>query len=105
MQPQLKIITTTWHNTIVQISFVVVDLSIGKEYPQNFLCLFPRNILGRNHRGHLKVSPFHRIFGDKTYEVAKILLEDALRKERNAKIRKEIEATLKKLDSLAQEMS
>lgn len=97
MQPELKIITTVWRNTTVQAFFVVVDLSIGKEYPQNFLCLFPRNILGRNHKGHLKLSQFHRIFGDKTYEVAKSLLEEALKRERDASVRKEIETTLEKL--------
>jgi len=81
----------------VQTFFVVIDLSIGKEYPQNFLCLFPRNILGRNHKGHLKLSPFHRIFGDKTYEVAKSLLEEALKREKDAIVRREIETSLEKL--------
>jgi hypothetical protein len=82
---------------MVEIFFVVVDLNIGKEYPQNFLCLFPRNILGRNHKGHLKLSQFYRIFGDKTHEVAKSLLEGALKRERDARVRKEIETILEKL--------
>lgn len=104
MQPELKIITTIWRNTTVQIFLVVVDLSIGKEYPQNFLCLFPRNLLGRNQKGNLKLSQFHRIFGDKTYEVAKSLLEGALKRETDARVRKEIETILKKfMDALTPE--
>jgi hypothetical protein len=104
VQPELKIITTVWRNITVQTFFVVVDLSIGKEYPQNFLCLFPRNILGRNHKGHLKLSQFHRIFGDKTYEVAKGLLEGALKKETDECVRREIETILKSMEAPASEL-
>jgi hypothetical protein len=97
VQPELKIIKTVWRNIPVQIFLVVVDLSIGQEYPQNFLCLFPRNLLGRNQKGNLKISQFYRIFGDRTYKVAKSLLEEALKRERDARVRKEIETILKKL--------
>jgi len=97
MQPKLKIMKTVWQNTPIQISFVVVDLSVSREYPQNFLCPFPKNLLKRNQKGNLKRSKFFQIFGEKTYEMAKRLLEDALERETDMKIKTEIETRLKEV--------
>jgi len=95
--PKLKIIKTVWQNTPIQISFVVVDLSVSREYPQNFLCPFPKNLLKRSQRGNLKHSKFFQIFGEKTYEMAERLLENALRQETDLEIKKEIETLLKEV--------
>ena len=96
-RPHLKIIKTVWQNSAVQSSFVVIDLDGGQEYPQNFVCVFPRNLFRKNQKGNLKRSRFYRIFGEKTYETAKRLLEDALNSETDLDTRRQIEASLKEV--------
>jgi len=96
-RPHLKIIRTVWQNSAVQASFVVIDLDGGSEYPQNFVCVFPRNLFRRNQKGNLKRSRFYRIFGEKTYETARRLLEDALNRETDMDTRRQIEASLREV--------
>jgi hypothetical protein len=55
--------------------FSVIDLDKSKKYPQNFVSVLPRNI-------NAIVKPsniFEKIFGNKSLEMAKQLLEKALK--------------------------
>jgi hypothetical protein len=97
IKPCLKIVKTLWQNTPLQFSFVVVDLNIGQEYPQNFLCVFPRNLFRKNQRSNLKRSKFAEIFGEKIHEVARKLLQEALRKETDKEARRHIESSLREV--------
>jgi hypothetical protein len=94
---------TLWQNTPVQISFVVVDLNKGQEYPQNFLCVFPKNLFRKNQRSNLKCSKFAKIFGEETHEVARKLLKEALRKETDKEARHHIESSLKEVTESSQQ--
>jgi hypothetical protein len=103
IQPHLKVMRTLWQNTSVQISFVVVDLNNGHEYPQNFVCVFPRNLFRRNQKSNLKRSKFFRFFGEKTHEVARRLLADALKRETSLDVRSQIEASLRDVNEAYQQ--
>ena len=72
--------------------FAVVDLGKAENYPLNFVCMLPVNL------GSKQDSVFLRIFGSKSLEQARTLLNDALKTENNAKIKVEIERRLKLLD-------
>lgn len=97
IKPHLKVVKTLWQNTPVQISLVVVDLDKGQEYPQNFICVFPKNLFRKNQRSNLKRSKFAKIFGKETHEVARKLLQEALRKETDKESRRHIESSLKEV--------
>jgi len=103
IQPHLKVVRTLWQNSPVQTSFVVVDLNNGQEYPQNFVCVFPRNLFRRNQKGNLKRSKFFRVFGEKTHEVARKLLGDALKRETSLEVRRQIEASLRDINEAYQQ--
>lgn len=103
IKPYLKIVKTFWQNTPVQISFVVIDLNKGQEYPQNFLCVFPKNLFRKNQRSNLKRSKFAKIFGEKTYEVARKLLLEVLGKEAGREVRRHIESSLKEVVDSSQQ--
>jgi len=107
--PHLKVVRTLWQDNPVQVSFVVVDLNSGQEYPQNFVCVFPMNLFRRNQRSNLKRSKFYRVFGEKTHEVARRLLADALKRETSTEVRRQIEASLREVNEACpqrvQEMS
>jgi hypothetical protein len=105
IQPHLKVVKTFWQDTPVQISFVVTDLSKGQDYPQNFLCIFPKNLFRRNQRSNLKRSKFARIFGKKTHEVARKLLQEAITRETNREARLHIESSLKEVIDSSQHIS
>lgn len=105
IQPHLKVVKTFWQDTPVQISFVVTDLSKGQEYPQNFLCVFPKNLFRRNQRSNLKRSKFARIFGEKTHKMARELLQEALTRETNREARLHIESSLKEVIDSSQHNS
>ena len=75
--------------------FAVVDLDKSKNYPQNFVSLLPKNI-------KLAAKPanvFEKLFGNESINIAKHLLEKALRKRPNPKTAKAIRERLKLLDS------
>lgn len=73
--------------------FAVVDLDKAKSYPSNFVCLLPTRISTKAE----KAGSFSGIFGDKSCEVAKKLLIDALKSENDNNVRVEIERRLKLL--------
>ena len=103
IKPYLKVVKTFWQDTPVQTSFVVIDLNEGQEYPQNFLCVFPKNLFRKNQRSNLKRSKFAKIFGEKTHEVARKLLQEALRKETDREARRHIESSLKEVIDSSQQ--
>jgi hypothetical protein len=72
----------------------VVDLDRAKDYPLNFVCMLPLRIDPCKR----EVSAFVRFFGDKSLELAKELLVDALKAEDDSDVKVEIERRLKLLD-------
>jgi hypothetical protein len=76
-------------------SFAVVDLDKTDGYPLNFVCMLPMRI---NPNGR-KISTFEKKFGDKSLELAKRLLNEALKIEDDPEIKSEIERRLRLLDS------
>jgi hypothetical protein len=65
----------TKDHTKPQYRFAVIDLDKSKQYPQNFVCMLPKNI-------KLKVKPsniFEKVFGKDSIEIAKQLLKKALK--------------------------
>jgi len=103
VKPCLKVVKALWQNTPVQVSFVVVDLDKGKEYPQNFLCVFPKNLFRKNQRSNLKRSKFAKIFGENTHKVARKLLQEALGVETDNEARRQIESSLKEVIESSQQ--
>jgi len=103
IQPHLKVVRTLWQNSPVQTSFVVVDLNNGQEYPQNFVCVFPKNLFRRNQRSNLKRSKFVHIFGEKAHRVARELLQEALKRETDREVRRHIESSLREVIEASQQ--
>jgi hypothetical protein len=75
--------------------FAVVDYSRSKNYPANFVCMLPIKLYqGKTNNG----SVFGELFGDKSLDFAIGLLNDALKSERDAEVKTEIERRLKLID-------
>jgi hypothetical protein len=74
--------------------FAVVDLDRAKDYPINFVCMLPLTIV-QDGNGH---SVFSRALGNKSLEVAKKLLVEALEAEADFEVKGEIERRLKVLE-------
>ena len=68
--------------------FAVVDFSKSKSYPQNFVCMLPLQLAGKSD------SVFLRVFKDKSFEQAKVLLKGALEREDDSEVKAEIERRL-----------
>jgi hypothetical protein len=83
------------HSIWKRFRFAIVDLDKAKDYPINFVCMLPMQIDPRM-KGS---STFVRFFEDKSLEVAKQLLVDALKSENDSEVKKEIARRLKHLDS------
>lgn len=75
--------------------FAVVDLDKAKDYPLNYVCMLPLQVVS-DRKGH---SSFVKIFGDKSVEVARKLLAEALKREDEVDVRREIERRLKLLEA------
>ena len=73
--------------------FAIIDSDKPGVYPRNFICLLPSRVteVGKSN------SVFLTIYGSKGMEQARRLLTAALKKEKNAEIRNEIERRLKLL--------
>ena len=69
-----------------RVRFAVVDLDRAKDYPVNFVCMLPMQI-GSDGKGP---NIFTRVFGNKSLEVAKKLLVDALEAEDDSDVKVEI---------------
>ena len=72
------------------IRFAVVDLDKSKNYPANFVCLLPKapSVTGKAN------NKFSKIFEKSSLELAKRLLTEALKTERDSEVKKEIEHRL-----------
>jgi len=75
-------------------SFAVVDLDKAETYPLNFVCMLPMKLSADGKAE----SAFVRVFRDRSCEVAKQLLLDALGPEHDAEVKGEIERRLKLLE-------
>ena len=71
----------------------IVDLDKSPDYPVNFVCNLPKTIKVNERQP----SNFSKTFGDGKLEVAKTLLNDALKTEDDPDIISDIEARLKML--------
>jgi len=77
--------------------FAVVDLDKAKDYPLNFVCMLPSQLSPKG-KG---VSVFVNVFGDRSLEMAKGLLLDALEMESDVEVRAELGRRLKLLEPKA----
>lgn len=75
-------------------SFAVIDLDKAEAYPLNFVCMLPMQL---SSDGEIE-SAFVKVFRDKSCEVAQKLLLEALKLERDAEVKGEIERRLKLLE-------
>jgi hypothetical protein len=73
------------------VQVVVIDLDRSKDYPLNFICILPQTIISLGKHSNL----FCKIFGSSSLVVAKKLLQRALKREKDAEIRKELTKRLK----------
>ncbi len=72
-----------------QLRFAIVNLEKPGNYPSNFVCMLPLHIYRS-----IGDSLFARTFGGQCSDLAKELLTDALKKERDPDIKAEIERRL-----------
>jgi predicted Zn-ribbon and HTH transcriptional regulator len=79
----------------MQVIFSVVDLDKSDKYPNNFVCLLPKQINFRLK----KQTKFVERFEKKSTIIAKELLIKLLRSEKDMEIRKAIKKRLRILDS------
>ena len=80
--------------TKIKYLFAVIDLDKSKQYPQNFVSVLPKKI-------DAIVKPsnkFEELFGNESLEMAKQLLEKALKSRPDAEIAKAIMGRLKLLE-------
>ena len=75
------------------IRFVVVDIDRSRKYPQNFVCILPKQIKA-NSRRHTR---FQRKFGDESLDLAKKLLKRSLKSENDWQVKEEIRERLELL--------
>jgi hypothetical protein len=97
MKLKLKIIavdTDEYTQAGRRFRFAIVDSDKPDGYPRNFICLLPSRV---TEVGKSK-SAFLNIFGNSGFEQAERLLTEALRIERNAEIKNEIERRLELLN-------
>jgi hypothetical protein len=78
-----------------RVQLVVVDLDRGKRYPLNFVCVLPRYFRILEKRS----SKFAKLFGEKSHQMAKILLEDASHREEDPEIKTIIVKRIKDIDA------
>jgi hypothetical protein len=72
------------------IRFAVVDLDKSKGYPANYICLLPANPSANGKAN----NNFSKLFGKESPELAKKLLTKALKTEKDAEVKGEIERRL-----------
>jgi hypothetical protein len=82
------------HYTQNHLRFAVVDLNRSKSYPENFVSMLPMRI---DSDGNIP-SAFTKFFGNKSFETARGLLTESLKKEHGSEIKAEIERRLNLLE-------
>ena len=83
-------------NSAVTYRFAVVDYSRSRSFPENFVCMLPAKVDLVNGKS---ANVFGGLFGDKSVDFAKELLNKALMSEKDDEVKTEIERRLKLLDS------
>ncbi len=89
VKPQIRPPTTQFH-------FAVVDLDKGGQYPANFVATLPavKNFNNKRERIHT----LSWLLGERSNDVAKVLLADALKTYHDADVRAEIQRRLSLLN-------
>lgn len=82
-------------NSTVTYRFAVVDYSRSRSYPANFVCMLPAKVDSVKGKS---TNVFGGLFGDKSVDFAKQLLNKALMSEKDDEVKTEIERRLKLLD-------
>ena len=80
-----------------KIRFAVVDIDKSDHYPQNFICGLPALNVALLHK--TAEYPFLQFFGQRSSEVARALLKEALNEETDLEVIVEIERRLKLLEA------
>ena len=75
--------------------FAVIDTDKAKKYPQNFVCVLPKEINVRSKNQ----NKFVKIFSKSSLDIAKNLLLNLLNSNKNPELEREIKQRLKVLDS------
>jgi hypothetical protein len=97
MNPRLYILRTgnsRDYSDRKNIHFTVVDKDITKDYPSNFVCVLPQHMSPAIDDS----SIFAKTFKETKLELAKKLLNQALKTEDDSEIKTEIRARLKLLE-------
>jgi hypothetical protein len=76
------------------IQLIVVDLDKSQRYPVNFVCILPRYFRILEKRS----SKFAKLFGEKSFSMAKKLLTEAWRNEEDPEVKTVITKRLKEID-------
>ena len=74
--------------------FAVLDLDKAEAYPMTYVCTLPIKL---NADARTK-SLFVKTFGEKSHELAQKLLQEALKQEESAEVKREIERRIKLLE-------
>jgi hypothetical protein len=96
---KLKLLITKNYNirdylTPSYIRVAVIDTTISKKYPANFVCILPRKI----NPNAKTPNKFQEKYGSQSKEIIKKLLDQALKTEEDQDIKKELLARLKILN-------
>ena len=82
-------------NWVKQYRFAVIDPKNYMGYPANFVCLLPKEIF----ESGKPLSPFGKLFGEKSPEYAIKLLKEALKQEKDEEVKNEIMKRIKLLEA------
>jgi hypothetical protein len=97
VNPQLLILkgkTTKDYLSRRRIRFAIIDKDQTREYPTNFICILPQHM----NTATAEASVFAKTFQENPAGIAKRLLIDALQREQDPQIKKEIESRLRQLE-------
>jgi hypothetical protein len=97
VNPQLRILkgkTTKDYTPRRRLRFAIIDKDQTREYPTNFICILPQHM----NTATAEASVFAKTFQENRADIAKRLLTDALQREQDPQIKKEIESRLRQLE-------
>ncbi len=78
-----------------QYRFAVIDPKNYRGYPANFICLLPKEIF----ESGKPLSPFGKLFGERSPEYAIKLLKEAFKQEKDEEVKNEITKRIKLLEA------
>ncbi len=95
MRPSLYLLKKrngrTEYSMKTEVQVVVVDLDKSRQYPLNFVCILPQTTISIGKPSNI----FSKVFGPSSLEVAKNLLIGALKREKDADVKKELTKRLR----------